>query len=109
MKSKASKLSGKIVTQGIVAKERRSLETARRVGRPVTVGDERVNLFISGEDRKQVDATIARAAELRHKVKLSVSYIFREGARRFCAHLNSQLDKATKGALHAKRRKHQMA
>ena len=76
----------------------------RRIGRPVTVGDARINLFVSPADRQQVDDTLARSRELTHGEKLSVSYIFREGARRFCVHLNKQLDKASKGSLHAKRR-----
>lgn len=76
----------------------------RRIGRPVTVGDERINLFISPEDRVMVDTLIRRSQELRYKTKLTLSYIFREGARRLCAELNAQLDKAAKGALHVKRR-----
>lgn len=97
MKLKSSKTS-------VTKASSKAVEPERRIGRPVTVGDERINLFVSPDDRKQVDDTIRRSRDLSKGEKLTLSYIFREGARRFCVHLNAQLDKATKGEFHAKRR-----
>ena len=68
-----------------------------KIGRPVTVGDERINLFVSPEDRKQVDATIRRSRDLGRGEKLTVSYIFREGARRFIRELTREMDLESDG------------
>jgi len=74
-------------------------------GRPVTVGDVRVNLFISPWDRENVALTIARARRQAFPTRLSLSYIFREGARQMVLSLNRQMDAAEKGELPTKRRK----
>ena len=63
-----------------------------KIGRPVTVGDERINLFISPEDRMACDKVIDRAQSLHFKTKLSLSYLFREGARQLVKRLNVEMD-----------------
>ena len=76
------------------SKKAESPVAKRKIGRPITVGDERINLFISPEDRRELDRTIQRSKELNYPMKLYLSLVFREGARRFLADVNRQMDEA---------------
>ena len=68
-----------------------------KIGRPVTVGDERINLFVSPEDRRLLDEAIKRNRDVSTGAKLTISHIFREGARRYMRELAKDLDLESDG------------
>lgn len=74
-------------------------------GRPMTIGGKRCN-FYCGDDLR--DAIVDTQARLKkqgiNKPKLTLSYVLRTGGWMLLDSVNADLDKATRGELHAKKR-----
>jgi hypothetical protein len=64
-----------------------------------------VSLRLPPDEKEVMQALVKRGRQF--KIVYSVSYILREGARRFVKEQNLLLDKAEAGTLHAKQRNKQ--
>lgn len=65
----------------------------RKMGRPKTLGDdaERISFFITSEDRELFTKLSARSAVVGRKPAVKLTYIFREGGRRFMQEIAREL------------------